>query len=208
MFLLKLLQDIFVLEIKDRAQTQPVVQDKTEHYREELWTLSLDTIFIGSSYSEWIADDIEKYKFYSYKEYEDYLLPFYRAIFEKEKERIDLKEYVITTVPMYWTRYVVRGFDHMHYLAKRIAEEYGIPYMRLLSRKRHTKHQSSLLREKRLENIKDSFTMTYEFQKIRTRRILLLDDIISTGATANEAAKVLKEHWCFEVRGYFIASWK
>lgn len=206
MSLLQIIQDIFVLETKDRSRILPIVQDKTEHYKSELETISLDRILVGSPYHEEIASDIEMYKFYSYKEYEEHLLPFYRAIFEKEKENNHTHEYIITTVPMHWTRYIVRGFDHMHHLAKQISIEYDIPYIPILKRKRYTKHQSSLLREKRLENIKDSFTMTYEFQKIRTRRVLLLDDIISTGATANEAARVLKEHGCFEVRGYFIAS--
>jgi ComF family protein len=206
MWLFRLLEDIFILSEKPRRQIIPVIQDKTEHYREELWELYLDRILVASPYSESLADDIEKYKFFSYREYDEYLLPYFYSLFDTAG--IDKDTCILSVISMHWSRYFVRWFDHMDHLAKKISRKYAIDYIHLLKRTRYTKHQSGLERDKRLENIENSFTMRMDVTKQSKKEVILIDDIISSGATANLAAKILKEAGIEKVYGYFIASGK
>ena len=109
----------------------------------------------------------------------------------------------LVPIPMHWSRYILRGFDHTGYIAKYVSEETGIPYKKLLSTK-WTRPQSKLTREKRLENKKNTFRM--RDHAVLPDTVILLDDVISTGSTANEAAKILKEAGVKRVIGIFLAS--
>lgn len=91
---------------------------------------------------------------------------------------------------MHWSRYLLRGFDHTDIIVKKLAKITGLPYQNLLSTK-WSRHQSKLSREKRLENKKNRFTMKHHVPVPEV--VILFDDIISTGSTANECAKILKQ---------------
>jgi ComF family protein len=122
-----------------------------------------------------------------------------KGVLEKE----DIREYCIMTIPMHWSRYTLRGFDHMDYLAKKLSKELGVPYIKPL-KTRFSKRQSKLSRVKRLENRKNHFTIDYSITL--PQKVLLIDDVISTGATAHECAKILKRNGVERVMGVFIAS--
>ena len=92
---------------------------------------------------------------------------------------------------MHWSRYCIRGFDHIDVLLKNVSLNTGIPYISPLST-RFSFRQSKLSREKRLENRKNHFTIGSSVTIPET--IILFDDVISSGATAHECARVLKSH--------------
>ena len=62
----------------------------------------------------------------------------------------------------------------------------------MLKKEKHNQPQSSLNKQQRKENVKDVYKVQNEL-KIKNKNILLLDDIYTTGSTANECAKMLKQ---------------
>jgi len=83
-----------------------------------------------------------------------------------------------------------RGFDHSRLLAQQVSRQSQIPAARLLERTRATPAQMTLEPQVRRENLSGAFsaTQTKDFPS----RILVVDDVFTTGATASEAARALK----------------
>jgi ComF family protein len=98
----------------------------------------------------------------------------------------------ITTIPLSKKRFQERGFNQMDTLLESIALEYPelLAYIRvnLLYKKRDTPSQTQLSRRERLSNLRDAFSCTEPI----TGEVFLLDDVVTTGTTVREAAKVLK----------------
>jgi len=100
---------------------------------------------------------------------------------------------VIIPVPLHWWGYCRRGFNQAIDLAKPLSKHFHIPIMkRNLRRVRHTRRQVGLSRVERRANIKNAFEVSRP-AKLAGKSILLIDDVITTGATLNECARVLKQ---------------
>ena len=83
-----------------------------------------------------------------------------------------------------------RGFDQMELLAAEISEITGIPALKsVLSRKTNNPHQVGLSREKRFLNVKNNFEC---HQDLSGKKVLLLDDVLTTGATVYYSRKALE----------------
>ena len=78
-------------------------------------------------------------------------------------------------------------------MAREIGSQLGIPVAPLLRRVRKTKVQSRLAAEERAGNLKDAFGLINEEQRLRGQRILLVDDIATTGTTVLQCAKPMQE---------------
>lgn len=99
---------------------------------------------------------------------------------------------VITWVPVSAKRRRKRGYDQSELLALAVAEELGIPAERLLDKFRDNPPNSTLKTQpERRANVQGVYKAVKP-ERIRGRRVLLLDDIVTTGATASECARVLK----------------
>lgn len=98
---------------------------------------------------------------------------------------------VVTAVPLRPAAKRERGFDQVEPLAKGIAKEFHIPYVRLLRKCLDTPSQKLLTMEQRRSNLLGAFDVTNK-ELTEGKRILLLDDVVTTGATTNECAKMLK----------------
>ena len=97
---------------------------------------------------------------------------------------------LITWIPVSARRRLERGYDQTELLARALSKRLGIPAVKLL-KKKHTKRQSGVGGpEERRKNIKDAFSVISP-EQIQGKRLLLLDDICTTGATLNEAVSVL-----------------
>lgn len=105
---------------------------------------------------------------------------------EELLERID----VIFTVPLHWKKEKYRGFNQTNILCEGISEKTGVPFQRDgLQRKRNTIAQSKLENpDQRRENLRDAFAATADAAE---KRILLVDDVFTTGSTCNECARAL-----------------
>ena len=105
---------------------------------------------------------------------------------------------VLTWVPISPLRRIRRGYDQGQLLAEALGRELGVTPVRCLRKVRHTKVQSRLNREsQRRANVSGAYRICAD---VKDQRILLLDDIITTGATVSECAKTLLVAGAKEVR--------
>jgi ComF family protein len=96
---------------------------------------------------------------------------------------------VVCAVPLHWQRHLQRGYNQAALLAHRIAKAQDIPYQRLLSRPRATQQQAKLDADARLDNISGAFRA----KPATGKRVLLVDDVLTTRATTTECALTLLE---------------
>lgn len=113
---------------------------------------------------------------------------------------------LVTWVPVSPLRRLRRGYDQAELLAKAAGRELGKPPVRLLRKIRHNPAQSGISEEdKRRANVQGVYR-TVSGQGIAGQRVLLLDDILTTGATAGEAARMLKAAGAKEVHCAVVAA--
>ena len=104
-----------------------------------------------------------------------------------------VKPDVVIPVPLHISRLREREFNQSAILAKHLAEALGLPTQySLLERVRATEFQSMLSPSKRVENVRNAFKVTSQ-KAVSGAHVLLVDDIFTHGATANECAKALKK---------------
>lgn len=100
----------------------------------------------------------------------------------------------IVPVPLYWRRYANRGYNQSVEIAKVMSKVLGIPYYSLLMRAKNTKFQYLLSAQDRHSNLEKAFIIRPLLPNIHQgARILLIDDLCTTGATLQEAANVLQK---------------
>ena len=97
----------------------------------------------------------------------------------------------IVPVPLHWRRRWQRGFNQSALLAQAVARRYGIPIRSLLRRTRSTTAQAGLTHARRRQNVSGAFLVKRK-PEVEGRRILLVDDVMTTGATASACAAALK----------------
>jgi ComF family protein len=108
-------------------------------------------------------------------------------------ELAELHANVVVPIPMHWRRRLRRGTNSPEYLARCLGHKLGIPVQRrMLVRCKNTQPQSELSRKDRFRNVRGAFRVRTTRQ-IKDARILLVDDVLTTGATCSEIARILKE---------------
>src|SRR5438093_2068264 len=105
---------------------------------------------------------------------------------------------VIVPVPLHPTRQRERGFNQAGLLAELLSAQTSIPCKPLLERTRYTTTQTALDRSERMENLHNAFRLRKN-ANVRSLRVLLVDDVLTTGSTLNECARVLKRGGAFSV---------
>ena len=98
---------------------------------------------------------------------------------------------VIMAMPMHWRKRWERGFNQAELLADPVARRYGLPLATILRRTRYTKSQAGLTEAARRKNLRGSFRLKRP-EQVAGKRVLLIDDVFTTGATLRAAAAVLK----------------
>lgn len=94
---------------------------------------------------------------------------------------------LLVPVPMHHKSYLKRPYNQVNLLAQPVAKKFGLAQKNILSKKRKTTEQVGLDRIHRLQNLHNAFK-----SDPAPKRILLCDDVLTTGATLNEAARTLK----------------
>lgn len=117
-------------------------------------------------------------------------------------------DYIVISPPMHFLRKWSRGYNHSEILSKTLAKELGIPDVSSAIKKRkNTKQQSRLTKDKRLDNLHGVYACLEEKKHLlKGKKCILVDDVISTGATVSEISKVLLENGVKEVKVVVIAS--
>jgi ComF family protein len=112
---------------------------------------------------------------------------------------------LILPVPLHAARLRERGFNQAVLLARRIGKKWGKevdPF--LLKKVRPTPAQATLARDERRKNVKKAFLVA-DAERVAGKRILLVDDVATTGATLNEAAKILIQSGAASVAAAVVA---
>ena len=98
---------------------------------------------------------------------------------------------ILTWIPVSPLRRLRRGYDQVELIARAVGRELGMTPVPLLKKVRHNRPQSGIAgAEKRRANVLGAYRET-DRESIAGKRILLLDDILTTGATAGECARIL-----------------
>ncbi len=98
---------------------------------------------------------------------------------------------VIVPVPLHWTRYAWRWFNQSEVIAKILHEKMGIPVVALVRRKNRTRFQVGLSKEERHTNLRNVFCLSADANQYKGKRILVVDDVCTTGTTIKEVCRVL-----------------
>jgi len=116
-----------------------------------------------------------------------------RLLADQIQQRPDRAEFdVVLPVPMHWLRRLARGVNGPHLLAEVLAARLHLPLeSRLLRCQRATRKQGTLMPTERRRNVRRAYRAT-PGRKLAGARVLLVDDVMTTGATANEIARVLR----------------
>lgn len=137
-----------------------------------------------------VQDLIHEFKYNYYQCVSPWLVAFMAQAFHQEPGF--QKCNVITPVPLHRVRKRERGFNQSELLARQLAQKLGIRYANLARRNRYTRSQTLLSKEDREVNLKNAFSL--RSKDLSGSHILLVDDVFTTGATANHLSRLFKEH--------------
>lgn len=166
-------------------------------------TKNIDSFISAFSYEGLIKEIIRRYKFSGQVAYKDVFIP----LMMKNLTRFPLQEDydLITAIPLSRKRLYERGYNQAEVLARDIADAIDMECnFNCIFKKRHNKKQS-LTKNKwaRQENVRDTYIADY--RKIKGKRIILIDDVCTTGSTMDECAKELREKGATSVLGVTLA---
>lgn len=114
---------------------------------------------------------------------------------------------LLTYIPVSLTRRLGRGYNQAGELAKVFSERSGIPLLPLLVRTKRTRRLKDLSKKERESELKDSMRVREKYLTIMPEnKILVIDDIFTTGATVNEAARCLKTAGAQYVCSFTVAT--
>lgn len=149
-------------------------------------------------YDDLMRESIIKYKYGRRVEYGD----FYAKLMCKlaGKQILFWDPDLIVPVPMHDRKRRVRGFNQAEYLARRISKEMGIPFSdRAVKKVKATSSQKKLNAKERSRNLEKAFEVCEDIDGLK---ILVIDDVYTTGSTMEEIASVLSEKGAEKV--YFL----
>jgi competence protein ComFC len=151
-----------------------------------------DRAFSPCIYEGVIKELIHAFK-YKNKDHLGYTLSRLMTDFIKEfRIPVEFVDFIIP-IPLHRSRLREREFNQAQVLSEHLAREFQKPVAcDWLQRLRATKTQTDLERNMRLINVRGSFSVK-EPQLVKGKNILLIDDVLTTGATSSEAAKALKQ---------------
>lgn len=157
----------------------------------------MDRLLVGLPYRGMVQACLKKVKYKSSWDIVDFLFGLCR---------LPPCEGVITAVPMYPQKEWERGFNQAERIAQLLTKNYKDPIFVKLERVRATRPMFGLTKKERAENVKGAFTLKNQsIKESKYQRIILVDDVWTTGATMRECAVVLKREGVQEVWGVALA---
>lgn len=170
---------------------------------------SLDRLLLKPDDAHWSkrsGNIREGFSIYEYRDaFKDFLVrfKFYHQPWLIKQLRSPLRKFLLalqletrydalTPIPTTLSRFIERHYNPAEILAQEISHLCGIPVMPLLKKTRSTPAQHDLSGEERRFNLRGCFKVKKEYP-VAELRVLLIDDILTTGSTAQEAGRVLKQ---------------
>jgi competence protein ComFC len=140
---------------------------------------------------------------YKYQFIRDLSSPLAGLLVSKFKPFLSEKTPVITYVPITKRRMKWRGFNQSELLARKVAETTGLKFTTTLFRTGQSKPQVGLKRKERIKNLQGQIVGCTN--KSNNKKVVIIDDVFTTGATLEECARVLREEGFREVYGMVIS---
>lgn len=139
-------------------------------------------------YKDMVRESILRYKFGRRRNYAQA----YGRVLAMKLQKEDKDDFdVIAFVPVAFLRKMKRGYDQVAILADALERELNIPKVKALRKIRNTPPQSNIKDvARRRANVLGAYRCV-DADAVRGKRVLLLDDVLTTGATASECARVL-----------------
>lgn len=150
---------------------------------------SFAACYAAALYEGALRQSVLRFKFYRHPEY-------YRGYAQMILARLVQTEHLphfdaVIAAPLSAERRKERGYNQSELLAKAVSKGLGVPFEKNCIQKiRHTPAQSTLSYTERMHNLRSAFRIKAK-ERVRGKTILLVDDILTTGATADEIARVL-----------------
>lgn len=165
----------------------------------------IDGVFTSLVYRGVAKKLVYQFKFQPYLTNLRYIVSdlFYEGLIQQELFfKINHAHAVLVPIPLHTARERSRGYNQSEILATDLGKRLGLPVKNLLTRTKPTVSQVGKTQKERRENIKGVFALK---GKVDASTVLLIDDVLTSGATMNEAAKTLKRAGVKEVWGLALA---
>jgi len=168
----------------------------------------IDGAFSGVAYK-----GIVKKLIYNFK-YKPYLADLKKSLVELLYESVIQQEIfqraykfspILVPIPLHAKRLRKRGYNHSKLLAEGLSEKLNLKLVEVLRRTKETKSQFGLNLKDRKENLKNAFVIIPNVSIVQYPNVFLVDDILTTGSTLFEAAKILKKNGAKKVWGLTLA---
>lgn len=131
------------------------------------------------------------------KSYQDIVACYYSAqLMYQYMVTMQLTADYLVVVPLHWTRYAQRGYNQSEQIAYYISRWTGIPVFNGVRRTKKTMFQAQCSKEGRHANVQDAFELKGDhatLAQLKHKRLLIVDDVMTTGATLTAASRVLLE---------------
>ncbi|MHB8903577.1 MAG: ComF family protein [Patescibacteria group bacterium] len=168
---------------------------------------NLDEIFIAGDYDDKILSDLIKKLKFNFIDNIALILGRFLNLFWSgiifSRPELKNKEILLIPLPLSKKRENWRGFNQAELIARSFNNEYNYLMSLDLKKIKNTKAQSDLNENERAKNIKDCFV--WNGKNLKDKIIILIDDVVTTGATLNEAAGVLKKAGAQKIYGLVVA---
>ncbi|PIR94563.1 hypothetical protein COT97_00805 [Candidatus Falkowbacteria bacterium CG10_big_fil_rev_8_21_14_0_10_39_11] len=154
--------------------------------------ISLDQIIVSVRYKGTVIEKIiHEYKFNFIEELAEFLANLLLEKISHQNVHLDHTT-IVCPIPLHPKRFAERGFNQSAVLAQFIAKGFGCQYQdKTIVRSKYTDQQAKLNRSERIDNLHQAFTINNH--ELKNKTIVLVDDVITSGTTMNEAAKCLKQ---------------
>jgi competence protein ComFC len=163
---------------------------------------SLDGAIVTCKYNKSLEKLVAEVKYNYYFRTAEYLI----KLFERQNPIIQqIKADVVVPVPLHNKRLWKRGFNQAGILANGVGKLCKVRVVNLLLRKRNTVSQVGLGRQERIDNLQDVFEINKLLFENTYQKVLLIDDVMTTGTTLEECAKSLKSYGVKQVFSLAIA---
>jgi ComF family protein len=164
------------------------------------WDYPFDSIFAVFDFDETVKKAVYQFKYMGRR---DLARELGRLFADRLPESLLDADWFIPA-PLHWRRRLRRGYNQSDDLARGFLQAHGLEHKlapRALIRRRHTSTQTKLDRSRRRENLHGAFALHPSFaDAVRAKRIVLVDDVVTTGSTAGACTEALLNRGAASVR--------
>ncbi len=155
---------------------------------------AFERVFVVARYDSAFRDLIHTFKYHRGVWLLEDLVCLMVAVYIERIAPLDLGINLVLSVPMQYRKRVVRGYNQAELLARALCKELTLPYCDNVLKRVQTgvRSQTYLHRSDRFKNALSAYRLTHP-ERIKGKTILLVDDVITTGATCNACAHLLRQ---------------